>query len=126
VPVGGVTRSSRHGGWSGATLSELSAVSGSAGRAAYRLGLRLYFTGVLHQHSAQSFRMELVRRCVGRAAGLLAAASAGQVPAGPDPLVAALSRLHAERGYVDPYRLTTSLLGRRALPLVPALRAIYA
>ncbi|MER6082186.1 hypothetical protein [Streptomyces sp. NPDC001833] len=109
VPVGGSVRSSRYGGWSGTTLCDLSAVSGTADRAAYRLGMRLYFAGVLHRRSAQPFRMPLLRRCVGRAARLLA-----RDPAGGDgrSLAGTLSRCRAPGGYVDPYRLTTSLLGR--------------
>jgi hypothetical protein len=126
VPVNGAALSSRYGGWSGTTLADLSATSGTAGLAAYRLGMRLYFAGTLHRDSAQSFRMQLLRRCVGRAARLL-----DRAPAEPDDtvgrqVVTALSRAQARRGYVDPYRLTTSLLGKRALPLSPALRAIYA
>ncbi|MCF1594966.1 hypothetical protein [Streptomyces muensis] len=124
VPLGGTVRSSRYGGWKGATLADLSSVSGTAGRAAYRLGMRLYFAGVLHRRSVQSFRMHLLRRCVGRAARLL-----DRPPGGHDEtaarLTAALSRLQAQLGYVDPYRLTVSLLGKQAVPLVPALRAIY-
>jgi hypothetical protein len=126
VPVNGTALSSRYGGWSGTTLSDLSSASGTAGRAAYRLGMRLYFAGILHQDSAQSFRMPLLRRCVGRAARLLDLAPGDSHEASGRRIVTALSRWQAQRGYVDPYRLTTSLLGSRALPLTPALRAIYA
>lgn len=119
VPVGGTVRSSRYGGWRGATLGELAAASGSADRAAYRLGMRLYFVGTLHRRSAQPFRMRLLRRCVGRAARLL-----GREPAGRD-IRDPLSRLRTPQGYVDPYRLTVSLLGRPVGPPAPELRAIY-
>ncbi|MGW2051334.1 hypothetical protein ACWCPF_40225 [Streptomyces sp. NPDC001858] len=128
VPVNGTARSSRYGGWSGTTLADLSADPGTAGPAAYRLGMRLYFTGTLHRRSAQSFRMPLLRRCVGRAARLLERAPAD--PDDPDgkagqELATTLSRLQARHGYVDPYRVTASLLGRRASPPSPSLRAIY-
>ncbi|MEV0174700.1 hypothetical protein AB0I00_26715 [Streptomyces sp. NPDC050803] len=121
VPVNGTVRSSRYGGWRGATLADLSAVPGTAGRAAYRLGMRMYFAGMHHRRSAQSFRLPLLRRCVGRAARLLE-----RTPAERDlDLDRTLSRLQAQRGYVDPYRLTSAVLGRRAAPPDPALRAIY-
>lgn len=122
VPVEGAARSSRYGGWAGATLTDLSAVSGSASRAGYRLGMRLYFAGVLHRRSAQSFRMPLLRRCVGRAARLLDGAPEGGDEA-TRRLVGVLARMRAQRGYVDPYRLTSSLLGERLLS--PAVREIY-
>ncbi|MFC8208792.1 hypothetical protein [[Kitasatospora] papulosa] len=126
VPVNGKARSSRYGGWSGTTLADLSSASGTAGLAAYRLGMRLYFAGTLHQNSAQSFRMPLLRRCVGRAARLLDQAPVDSCEEAERQLVTALSKWQAQRGYVDPYRLTTSLLGSLALPFTPALRAIYA
>ncbi|MBO4256235.1 hypothetical protein [Streptomyces griseorubiginosus] len=123
VPVGGAARSSRYGGWKGSTLGDLAATSGTADRAAYRLGMRLYFAGTLHQRSTQPFRMPLLRRCVGRAAGLLDRAPAdGGTSAG---LAATLSLLRTQQGYVDPYRLTAALLGRRAGAPAPELRAIY-
>ena len=125
VPVNGETRSSRYGGWSGTTLADLSSTSGTAGLAAYRLGMRLYFAGALHQNSAQPFRMPLLRRCVGRAARLLDRAPVDSCEESERRLVTTLSKWQAQQGYVDPYRLTTSLLGSRALPFDPALRAIY-
>ncbi|MEV8547077.1 hypothetical protein [Streptomyces sp. NPDC051572] len=120
VPVGGTVRSSRYGGWSGSTLSDLSAVTGSADRAAYRLGMRLYFAGVLPRRSAQPFRMQLLRRCVGRAARMLTRAPAD---ADDRSLVATLSRCRDRSGFVDPYRLTTSLLG--PVPAAPELLRMY-
>jgi hypothetical protein len=68
VAIDGAVRSSRYGGWAGVTLADLSAIRGSADEAAYRLGMRMYFVGVLDRRSRQSFRMDLLRRCVGRAA----------------------------------------------------------
>ena len=100
VAIDGAVRSSRYGGWSGSTLAEISATRGSADEAAYRLGMRLYFVGVLDRRSRPSFRMDLLRRCVGRAARL----------AGEEHEDAPL-RLTPE-GYVDPRRLTVALLGR--------------
>jgi hypothetical protein len=97
VAIDGTVRSSRYGGWAGCTLADLAAVEGSAGPAEYRLGMRLYFVGVLDRGSPQSFRMDLLRRCVGRAAR-----SGGH---GDPPL------WRHPSGYVDPHRLTTSLMG---------------
>ncbi|WLW53487.1 hypothetical protein [Streptomyces sp. YU58] len=125
VPVDGASRSSRYGGWQGATLGDLAATSGTADRAAYRLGMRLYFAGTLHRRSAQPFRMHLLRRCVGRAARLLDRAPAGRTDPAPPHLTATLARLRAQQGYVDPYRLTAALLGRRSGPPAPELRGIY-
>ncbi|WP_217239259.1 hypothetical protein [Streptomyces sp. AC555_RSS877] len=124
VPVNGAALSSRYGGWQGVTLTDLSSSPGTASRAAYRLGMRMYFAGTLHRDSAQSFRMPLLRRCVGRAARLLVQAPAGSDGAPGARLTAELSRLQAQQGYVDPYRLMSSLQGDRALPLTPVLRAI--
>ncbi|WP_237328694.1 hypothetical protein [Streptomyces sp. CBMAI 2042] len=124
VSVDGKNLSSRYGGWKGVTLGDISAAPGTAGLDAYRLGMRLYFAGTLHQESAQSFRLELLRRCVGRAAGLLGRAPSGSdAPTGPQ-VAAALSRLRVGCGYVDPYRLMTAVQGKQALPLASVLRTI--
>ncbi|KUN61406.1 hypothetical protein AQJ46_36775 [Streptomyces canus] len=125
VPVGGAPRSSRYGGWQGTTLGDLAATEGTADRAAYRLGMRLYFTGTLHRRSAQPFRMPLLRRCVGRAARLLGQTPADGTSGSAPSLAATLSLLRTQQGYVDPYRLTAALLGRRSGPPAPELRAIY-
>ena len=103
VAIDGTVRSSRYGGWTGATLADLSAIRGSADQAAYRLGMRLYFVGVLDRRSRQSFRLDLLRRCVGRAAR-------HPVPDAPDAGDACV-RVTPD-GYVDPRRLTVELLGR--------------
>ncbi|WP_189082997.1 hypothetical protein [Mangrovihabitans endophyticus] len=118
VPVDGQVRSSKHGGWSGVTLGDLAATSGSAGVRAYRLGMRLYFVGMLGRRSPQSFRPDLVRRAVGRAARMLGGA------AGDDPGHVARLRALARHGYVDPYRLTSGLLGRSPAPLSSQMRDI--
>jgi hypothetical protein len=125
VPLNGTVRSSRYGGWKGTTLSDLSATSGSADRTAYRLGMRLYFAGVLHRRSAQSFRMDLLRRSVGRAARLLERTPDDPADLAGQQVMTALSRLQARSGYVDPYRLTASVMGERAALPAPALRAVY-
>ncbi len=127
VPLNGTVRSSRYGGWSGVTLSDLSATPGTADRAAYRLGMRLYFAGALHRRSGQSFRMQLLRRCVGRAARMLdeSRVDVDRGDPGGQYLVAALARLRTRHGYVDPYRLTAAMQGKHATLSAAALRTIY-
>ncbi|NEC66306.1 hypothetical protein [Streptomyces sp. SID9727] len=132
VPVNGTVRSSRYGGWSGVTLSELSATPGTTDHAAYRLGMRLYFAGALHRRSGQPFRMQLLRRCVGRAARMLDESRVDADWGDPDKgdpggrhLTAALARLRTRQGYVDPYRLTAAMQGKRAALSAAALRTIY-
>lgn len=129
VPVEGVVLSSRFGGWSGTTLADLSAELAAPDQhdgTAYRLGMRLYFTGTLPRHSAQSFRMPLLRRCVERAGRLLEQEpGAEHRGASREDLQTTLARWHNRRGYVDPYWLTTSLMGRHPLPFTSEIRAIY-
>jgi hypothetical protein len=124
VPIDGTARSSRYGGWTGSTLADISATSGSADADAYRLGMRMYFVGLLDRRSTQSFRMDLVRRCVGRAARILAQNRDAADDASEQHLRLLVS-LSRAGGYVDPRRLTMSLFGRRPVPLHPALQAIY-
>jgi hypothetical protein len=119
VPIDGKVVSSRHGGWTGSTLADISHTCGSAGPGAYRAGMRMYFAGMLDRRSAQSFRMDLLRRCVGRAARLL------EADAPDDPEFGKALRAITPDGYVDPYRLTVSLLGRHPAPLHRRLREIY-
>ena len=116
VPIDGKVVSSKYGGWTGSTLADLAAVSGSADEHAWRLGMRLYFVGLLDRRCAQSFRIDLLRRCVGRAARLLALGPSDEksepaLPLGP-------------HGYVDPHRLACSLFGPRPAPVPDLLRAV--
>ena len=116
VPIDGRIASSRYGGWHGVTLADIGATKGSADVDAYRVGMRMYFVGMLDRGSTQSFRMDLLRRCVGRAARLLDLGDSGEsgtsVPRRPE-------------GYVDPHSLTVSLFRRPARGLSPALREVF-
>ncbi|GAA0553138.1 hypothetical protein GCM10010172_39590 [Paractinoplanes ferrugineus] len=116
VPIGGRVVSSKYGGWAGSTLGDIAATEGSADRAAYRLGMRMYFVGSLDRGSTQSFRIDLLRRRVGRAARILALgpASAEWLP-----------DLGRPAGYVDPHRLTTAVFGPRPRALSPGIRGIF-
>lgn len=124
VPIEGRIRSARHGGWRGLHAGTLI----DAARAEYhedavRLGMRLYFIAVLGPGRQQSFRSDLLLHCVKRAARLLDAA-------GPETDRAALKDLLAQHRkdhvYVNPYRLTSHLLGkRRAAPAADLLRTVF-
>ncbi|MEU2064753.1 hypothetical protein [Streptomyces sp. NPDC013455] len=106
----GPVPSSRHGGWQGLTAAALAERHlDRVGPDAYRLGLRLYFVAMLGRGDRQPYRAELLNRCMERAARVLKGQSSP-----PDPAdTAALLRRHARpHPYVDPYRLTTALLGR--------------
>lgn len=124
VPIEGRICSARHGGWRGLHAGTLI----DAARAEYhedavRLGMRLYFIAVLGPGRQQSFRSDLLLQCIKRAARLLDAA-------GPETDRAALQdRLAQHRKdhvYVNPYRLTSHLLGkRRAAPAADLLRTVF-
>lgn len=123
VPVDGKIRSARHGGWRGTSARALlDAVGADAGDDAVRLGMRLYFIAVLGPGQQQSFRLDLLRQCVHRAARLLSGGRATD----PAPLAEVLERHRHHHVYVDPYRLTSSLLARyRAAPGPELLSAVY-
>jgi hypothetical protein len=111
VPVDGAIASSRHGGWENYTVDAL------ADRAlrefdppAFALGIRIYFIAVLTRVSRQSLRVDLLRRQL-RAAERLIASDDHELVRHPCAL---LESMFSEAGYVDPYRLTVSLLNRHA------------
>ncbi|GGQ71667.1 hypothetical protein [Couchioplanes azureus] len=122
VPIDGVVRSSRHGGWQGYTVADLlSGVRDAGDTAAVRLGVRLYFIAVLGRGVQQSFRMDLLRQSVVRAGRLLAAGSRTD-PVAMDRI---LRRSMGNLDYVDPYRLTSALLGRGNPPVRELARAVF-
>jgi hypothetical protein len=123
VPIEGRIQSARHGGWrdtSARTL--LDTIGAGAGDAAVRLGMRLYFIAVLGPGQHQSFRLDLLRQCLHRAERLLS----GGRTVDPAPVVEILERHRGHHAYVDPYRLTASLLARhRPAPGPDLLSAVY-
>ncbi|MEU1071654.1 hypothetical protein ABZ404_03285 [Streptomyces sp. NPDC005878] len=123
VPVDGRIRSARAGGWQGLDAAALlDAARADHGEAAIRLGMRLYFIATLGPGQAQSHRPDLLRQCLGRAERLLAGAPDTAEPALP----ARLGVHRRDHTYVDPYRLTTSLLGRRRpAPARDLLREVF-
>ncbi|MEV0319427.1 hypothetical protein ACIBKX_37690 [Streptomyces sp. NPDC050658] len=123
VPIDGQIRSARHGGWhdlhAGALLS---AARRDHDPAAVRLGMRLYFIAVLGPGQRQSFRADLLHQNIRRAERLLAAALREPRPA----LEEGLARHRKDHVYVDPYRLTSGLLGkRRSAPASELLTTVF-
>lgn len=107
VPIKGRIRSARHGDWRGHTAGALLDAASGLGSDALRLGMRLYFIATLGPGDKESFREDLLRRCLKRAERLLSGAS------GAGDVGVTLSRHRREHCYVDPYRLTSSLLAAR-------------
>ncbi|MFD7895543.1 hypothetical protein [Streptomyces sp. NPDC059743] len=127
VPIDGKITSARHGGWHAHTAGALLRAVGTDGDAdVRRLGVRLYFVAVLGPGQAQSFRADLLRKSLERAERLLRrvadgpaegpaggfAGSPASSAAGSPAFLDDLRRHRREHIHVDPYRLTTSLLGR--------------
>ncbi|QEU97234.1 hypothetical protein [Streptomyces kanamyceticus] len=124
-PTAARALSSRHGGWEGHTAAALAErFLDRVGERVYRLGLRLYFLALLGKGDRVPHRYDLVWRCMARAARLLDTADAGiQAPCGtgPPPYDELLRRTARPHPYVDPYRLTTALLGRDGTAVDPGL-----
>ncbi|MFB7907286.1 hypothetical protein ACFXPX_03485 [Kitasatospora sp. NPDC059146] len=124
VPIEGRIRSARQGGWRGLHAGTLiDAARAEHHEDAVRLGMRLYFIAVLGPGRQQSFRSDLLAQCLRRAERLLE-------EAGPEADAAALREQLAQHRkdhvYVNPYRLTSHLLGRRrAAPAEDLLRAVF-
>lgn len=113
VPIDGQITTARHGGWHDHTVNALlRSIGADVEPAARWLGMRLYFIATLGPGQRQSFRHDLLHKCVARAQQLLDKAAA--IPTeDQDALLSVLSRHRCDHTYVDPYRLTSSLLARR-------------
>jgi hypothetical protein len=114
VPIDGVVRSTRAGGWQGHTVAALLARYGGADDPLpVRLGMRLYFIAMLGKGQQQSFRDDLLSHAIDRAGRLLADAGGAADPTVADPTVAEFVRRNGgPHGHVDPYRLTSTLLSK--------------
>ncbi|MGP9022123.1 hypothetical protein ACT1U9_27465 [Streptomyces sp. BR1] len=122
VPVDGEIRSARKGGWRGQDAAALLDATAGHDEAATRLGMRLYFIATLGPGQGQSHRPDLLGQCLKRAERLLA----GAPPTAEDGLPERLGVHRRDHVYVDPYRLTTSLLARhRAAPARDLLSAVF-
>ncbi|MFI5793604.1 hypothetical protein [Streptomyces sp. NPDC051677] len=123
VPIDGQIRSARHGDWHDHTAAAL------LGKAAaeyeeevLRLGMRLYFIAVLGPGQQQSFDHDVLRHSLTRAARLLS----GGRDTDPAPLPDVMARHRGDHLYVNPYRLTSSLLAKhRPAPTPDLLTAVY-
>ncbi|WP_031511943.1 hypothetical protein [Streptomyces sp. NRRL F-5123] len=122
VPIDGQIRSAREGGWNGLHAGALlDALLAGHDRAAVALGARLYFLACLGAGQRESFRAELLVQQVRRARRILDAGEAPGTQAAE--LIGRHRRGHA---YVDAYRLTSGLLGRRPIRLPPdTLREVF-
>ncbi|MGD3112662.1 hypothetical protein [Streptomyces sp. YGL11-2] len=121
VPLDGVRRSARAGGWEGYTLDAFQGpLIERHGLAAFRLGLRLYLVAGLGRTAQQSFTMQHLGRWVRRAERLLSERTGGGVDVGPY-----LPRLTGGQGYADPYRVATALMSRdEDVPVADLLRLV--
>ncbi|GAA3587749.1 hypothetical protein GCM10022419_082520 [Nonomuraea rosea] len=109
VPIGGAVRSSRHGGWDGHSIGRLAELClREFDQAAYRLGMRLFFIGMLKRTSSEPFRLDLLHRALSRAGRMVREAGEGC------DLPAFLRGFATPAGWTDPYRLTDFLFARRA------------
>ena len=123
VPIDGRILSARHGAWRDHCAGDLlDALSARHSAEAIRLGMRLYFIAMLGPGAEASFRGHLLDRWLRRAERLLSATTG---PTSAD-LAALLARHRGEHAYVDPYRLTSSLLGRHGRePVRDLLTAVF-
>lgn len=121
VPIDGEIRSARHGDWhdytTGALLRRV-----EDDDPVLRLGMRLYFIAGLGPGQQQSFRHEALRRSMARAALLMSPEKATDPASVPE----VLARHRGDHLYVNPYRLTSSLLAKhRPAPSGDLLSAVY-
>ncbi|MGI5531771.1 hypothetical protein ACQEVX_31635 [Streptomyces syringium] len=123
VPIDGRIRSARHGGWHDThARALLDRARADHDEAAVRLGMRLYFIAVLGPGQQQSFRADLLRQCLRRAERMIASAG----PAVDETATEALARHRGDHLHVNPYRLTSSLLGtRRPAPGLDLLSGVF-
>ncbi|MET9496316.1 hypothetical protein [Streptomyces sp. NPDC006552] len=112
VPIDGKVTSARHGGWHDHTVAALLRSAGEEyDPAVLRLGMRLYFIALLGPGQRESFRHDLLRKSLARAGQLLRRAE-DVPPCEPGDLARLLAAHRRDHTHVDPYRLTSSLLGR--------------
>ena len=122
VPIDGRIASARHGGWGNHTAGALlRAAAAQHSPEALRLGMRLYFIAALGPGDKQSFRHDLLHQTLGRAERLLARASDPATRSAPPALAEEVGRHRRDHLYVDPYRLTASLVRRGHPAPDPAL-----
>lgn len=124
VPLDGKVLSSRHGGWERYMVDALhEAAASEFDTAEFRLAMRLYFIAVLTRDSPQALDLEVLRKQHLRARRLL---GSNEEDGGNEELHPFLDQRLTEAGYVDPYRLTVSLLDRhRPTPRRALLNSVF-
>jgi hypothetical protein len=106
IPLDGVARATRHGGWHGYTMGALAPpLVAEFGTTAFALGMRLYLLAGLGRVSRESFSVRHLRRWTHRAARLLD----GHTPRRGSP--PDLAPPAGGRPFVDPSRVITTMLG---------------
>lgn len=130
VPLDGVARSTRFGGWRDYTVGALAGpLVAEYGARAFALGMRLYLIAGQSRTTPESFSARHLRRWVHRADRMLTEhgdrpappAEHGDRPApadcgaGPRPTGDGLAALAGRQPYLDPYRLVATLLSREAV-----------
>jgi hypothetical protein len=109
VAMNGIVKSSRHGGWEGYTVPEIAAAcQAETDLPGFQLGLRLFYIATIGKGEGKSFDMALLQRCMRRAQKLLKETSERS----PQDVASYLRRFTGKHHHVDPYQLTSSLLGR--------------
>jgi hypothetical protein len=127
VPMKGIVRSSRFGGWTGTTLRELvDDCRRDFPLDVCRLGMRLYFIAMLNRAGNESFSADLLHRALRQADRVLESAVTSE--ATPSLARYRDGRRTAQQdgpGWIDAYRLTVSLFSRREPPERVLLNAVY-
>lgn len=122
VPVDGTVAPAGQGGWHRHTAAALLEAADGYPDDVLRLGMRLYFIAILGPGTGMSFSFDLLHRSLHRAVQLLAASTS-------DPgceLATVVGQHRGHHGYVDPYRLTTSLLARhRRRPVRELIKEVF-
>jgi hypothetical protein len=118
VAFGGVTQSTRFGGWRGYTLGAFAgALVEKFGIETFRLGLRLYLVAGLGRTAREPFSDGHLYRWVGRARRLLDRHGTGD-PAARPTAARYLAARTGRRRYADPYQVATALMSRdEAVPV---------
>lgn len=115
VPISGVVQSARQGGWQRYTASALLShfANPDADSQIFQLGARFYFVGVLGKSRKLSFNMNEFDYNVARARRLATTSCNRRCDL---PVDRFLKGCTIKQTYVDPFKVTTSLMSRRGSP----------
>lgn len=123
VPLDGVVKTSRAGGWEDYTFDRLvESYLPRFGAEIFRIGLRLYFIAALGRNASRSFDFSELERTLQKTERLVARFP----PRDAEDEARTLLRNHTTRfGFVDPYRLASLLFANRPDPSVACLLGIF-